>query len=166
LGADVGGPLSTSAKSRVAVFICLLFVVWPAVHRVVVAIYDTNAWKLGGFAMYATPPARTGISIVERLGDQQTILSDSHLPAALLEQRQSYSIRRGVLGLLLPPDDLAVAYFRARPDVDQIEVTITREMLSASTARIEGRHSSYLFDRNRSGSGKSFSTSGEVQFPE
>ena len=36
-------------------------------------------------------------------------------------------------------------------DVEQIEVRITREMLSASTARIEDRQSSYLFDRNRSG---------------
>ena len=158
--------MSTHAKSRVAVFVCLLFVVWPAVHRVVVAIYETNAWRLGGFAMYATPPAKTAITVVEKRGGQQTIVPESDLPAALLEHRRSYGIRRSVLGLLLPPDDLAAAYFRARPDADRIEVMITREMLSASTARIERRQSSYQFDQIRIGSRKTSSLSVEVLFPE
>ena len=139
--------MSTPAKARVAVLICALFIVWPAVHRVGVAIYATNAWQLGGFAMYATPPARTRVSIVERPGIQETILLESALPAALVEQRRLYRIRRSVLGLLLPPDALAEAYFRARPDVDHIEVVITRDMLSASTARIERREMIYVYDR-------------------
>ena len=52
-----------------------------------------------------------------------------------MEQRRSYSIRRGVLGRLLPLDILAEVYFQARPDVDHIQVVIVSEMLSASTAR-------------------------------
>ena len=139
--------MSTPAKTRVAVLICALFMVWPAVHRVVVAVYNTNAWKLGGFAMYATPPARTSVSTVEKRGSQQTILLDSALPPTLVQQRRLYNIRRSVLGLLLPPDALAEAYFEARLDVDHIEVVITREMLSASTARIERRESIYVYDR-------------------
>jgi hypothetical protein len=125
----------------------LLFLVWPAVHRVVVATYDTNAWRLGGFAMYATPPARTRVSIAEKLAGHQMVLAESDLPAALVEQRRNYVIRRSVLGLLLPPDDLAAAYFRARPGVEQIEVVITREMLDVSMARIESRQNRYRFDR-------------------
>ena len=139
--------MSTPAKARVAALLCLLFIVWPAVHRVGVAVYNINAWRLGGFAMYATPPARTAVSILERRGSQETILLESDLPAALAEQRRLYRIRRSVLGLLLPPDALAEAYFRARPDVDHIEVVITRDMLNASTARIERRKSIYLYDR-------------------
>jgi hypothetical protein len=126
--------------------ICLLYIVWPAVHRVVVAVYDTNAWQLGGFAMYATPPARTRVSIFEKRGGQKTLFEDD-LPAALAEQRRLYTIRRGVLGSLLPPDALAEPYFQARPDVDHIEVVITRETLSASTARIERREIVYEYDR-------------------
>ncbi len=34
----MGCPLSTPAKARVAALICTLFICWPAVHRVVVAI--------------------------------------------------------------------------------------------------------------------------------
>ena len=158
--------MSTPDKARVAASICLLFMSWPAVHRVVVSIYDTNAWRLGGYAMYATPPARTGISIVETRGGRRAIVLDGDLPAALLEQRRSYSVRRSVLGMLASPDDLAAAYFRARPDVDQIEVVIARDMLSASTARIERRRTSHLFDRDRSGSGKALSTSAESPFRE
>ena len=139
--------MSTPTKARVAVLICVLFIVWPGIHRGVVAAYETNAWKLGGFAMYATPPARTGISIVEKLGSHETARLESDLPSHLVEQRRLYFIRRSVLGLLLPPDALAEAYFQARPDVDQIDVVITRDMLSASTARIERREIIYACDR-------------------
>ena len=139
--------MSTPAKARVAALICLLFIVWPAIHRVVVAVYDTNAWRLGGFAMYATPPARTRVSVVEKRGRQETILSEGALPDTLVEQQRLYGIRRSVLGLLLPPDALAEAYFQAHPHVDHIEVVITREMLSATTARIERRESTYVYDR-------------------
>ncbi len=139
--------MSTAAKARVAALICALFIVWPAVHRVGVAIYDTNAWKLGGFAMYATPPARTRISIFEKGGGQK-VLFEGDLPTALVEQRRLYSIRRSVLGALLPPDALAQAYFQARPNVDHIQVKITRETLSASTARIERREIAYEYDRS------------------
>jgi hypothetical protein len=133
----------------VAVLICAVFIGWPAVHRVVVAVYETNAWKLAGFAMYATPPARNRVSIVEKRGGRETILMESALPAALLEQRQLYRLRRSVLGLLLPPDALAEAYFRARPDVGHIEVVITRDMLSASTARMERRETVYAYQAAR-----------------
>ena len=134
----MGCPLSTPAKARIAALICLLFIVWPAVQRAVVAIYDTNAWQLGGFAMYATPPARTRVSIFETRGRPKTRF-EGDLPTALVEQRRLYTVRRAILGSLLPPDALAEAYFQARPDVDHIEVVIAREMLSASTARIERR---------------------------
>jgi hypothetical protein len=141
--------LSTPTKARVAALICVLFIVWPGIHRGLVAGYDMNAWKLGGFAMYATPPARTGIFIVEvaKVGSQQKTLADRDLPSWLVQQRRLYSIRRSVLGLLLPPDALAEAYFRARPDVDQIEVVIAREMLSASTALMERQETVYGYDR-------------------
>jgi hypothetical protein len=139
--------LSTPTKARVAALICVLFIVWPGIHRGLVAGYDTNAWKLGGFAMYATPPARTGVFIVEKVGSQQKTLADRDLPSWLVQQRRLYSIRRSVLGLLLPPDALAEAYFRARPDVDQIEVVIAREMLSASTALMERQETVYRFGR-------------------
>jgi len=96
--------------------------------------------------MYATPPARARISIFEKRGSQKTLL-EGDLPAALAEQHRLYRIRRSVLGLLLPPDALVEAYFQARPEVDHIEVVITREMLSASTARMERREITYEYDR-------------------
>ena len=139
--------MSTSAKARLAALILVLFAVWPAIHRVVVATYDTNAWRLGGFAMYATPPARSRVTIVEQHGSRKLIVLESALPSALVEQQRRYGIRRGVLGLLLPPDALAEAYLLARPDVDHIEVVIARQMLSASTARIEHEESVYAYHR-------------------
>ncbi len=139
--------MSTPTKARVAALICALFVVWPGVHRAIVAIYDTNAWQLGGFAMYATPPARTAIIIVETRDGQQTIVSTSDQPAELLEQRQRFAIRRGVLGRMLPPDALAEAYFDALPEAEHIEVLIRREILSASTARIERNEVIHVYDR-------------------
>jgi hypothetical protein len=123
---------------------------WPAVHRAIVAIYDTNAWRLGGFAMYATPPARTRVSIFEKRGGEKKLLEDN-LPAALQAQRRLYVVRRGALGSLLPPDALAEAFFQTLTGVDRIEVVITREILSASTARIERREIVYEYDRPPAG---------------
>jgi hypothetical protein len=60
-------------------------------------------------------------------------------------------MRRAVLGAPLPPDALAQAYFRERLDVDHIEVEITREMLDASTARIESQQFVYPYERPSSG---------------
>ena len=138
--------MSTLTKSRIAALICLLYIAWPALHRVVVASYATNAWQLGGFAMYATPPARTRVSVFEKRGSEKTLFQGG-LPSALVEKQRLYGIRRSVLGSLLPPAALADAYFQVLPDVDHIEVVITREMLSAATARIEGRDIIYQYDR-------------------
>ena len=146
--------MSTLAKTRVAVLICALFMVWPAIHRVLAAVYDTNAWRLGGFAMYATPPGATHVSIAEKHGSRSTIRSNSALPDALVKERRLYSLRRSAMGSLLPPDALAKAYFRAHPDVAEIEVVITRKILNASSARIENRETLYGFDR-RPGEGSS-----------
>ena len=140
--------MSTRIKARVAAAICLLFLLWPAIHRVVVAVYGSSAWRLGGFAMYATPPARTRVSIVEKRGNKQVFRPDSDLPAAVRDLRRRFASRRGVLGSLAPPDSLAAAYLEALPDLDQIEVVIDRDMLNVSTALIERQQTRYRFDRS------------------
>ena len=138
--------MSTQARAQIAVLICALFIIWPAVHHVVVTAYGANAWKLGGFAMYATPPARTHVAIY-RKSDRQKNLLAGELPAALTQQRLLYFVRRGVLGALLPPDELAMSFFQALPGMQHIEVVVTREMLGARTARIERREQVYKYDR-------------------
>ena len=70
------------------------------------------------------------------------------LPAALMQQRRLFVMRRRVLGALQPPDELALTFFQARPDGQHIAVMITREMLSATTARIERREQVYEYVRN------------------
>ena len=139
--------MTTPSKARVAVLICATFMVWPAIHRGIAAAYDTNAWKLGGFAMYATPPARNRVVIVEKIDRYNATLPDNSLTAELLEERNRYLNRRSVLGSLLSPDALAKTYFDSRPGAKKIEVRITRQMLDASTARIESRTSVYAYDR-------------------
>lgn len=126
--------------------ICLLYLVWPAVHRLVVEVYHTNAWQLGGFAMYATPPARTNVAIFEKRSREGTLIK-RELSSALAMQRRLYEIRRSILGELLPPDALAEAYFEARPNVRYLEVVITREMLDVSSALIDRREVVYPYDR-------------------
>lgn len=148
MGADVGGPLSTPAKTRIAVLICAFFIVWPGLHRIVVAAYDINPWRFGGFAMYATPPARLHVAIIERLPEARArILSEREMSATVLAQQQWFQLRRSSLGSLLSPADLAAAYFAAGPGVDEIEIVIIREMLSAASARIERQEFRYPFQR-------------------
>jgi hypothetical protein len=96
--------------------------------------------------MYATPPARTRISIFEKHEMERNLL-EGELPSALVEQRRLSIIRRAILGSLRPPNALADAFFTARPDVHHIDIVITRDTLGASTARIERREVVYAYDR-------------------
>ena len=42
-------------KRRLVVFGLAAFTIWPLVHRGLVARYDTNPWRLFGWAMYCVP---------------------------------------------------------------------------------------------------------------
>ncbi|MAE67056.1 MAG: hypothetical protein CMJ18_22575 [Phycisphaeraceae bacterium] len=141
--------MKTSTKFRLAVLICAVYMVWPLIHRWVVAAWDMNPWRFGGFAMYATPPAMHTMTITEVREDRRAIVPDGDLPAKFQERKLRYLIRRGVLGRLLPPNATAKAYFDVRPGMSHIEVSMARDVLDATSARIKRSETIYKYDRKR-----------------
>ena len=72
------------------------------------------------------------------------------LVEAAAEGRSEADAWATVVNVVRADSDAALAVVRliaARPGVNRIEVTIIREMLNASSARIERRQKSYAYDR-------------------
>lgn len=110
------------ARARFVVALVAVVVVWPLLHRAIVAAYDVNPWKLGGFAMYttATPPVLT--VAFEPRGEGGVPIDRRELPAYVQQTLLAFEKRRHVLGNLARPDDFASQVLQARPDLSLIHI--------------------------------------------
>jgi hypothetical protein len=123
-------------KRRSVIAFLVLFAVWPAVHRALVAGFDVNPWKLGGWAMYARPhfPPELRVYVVRggserrlgRLTAWEQLLADE-----LVE-------RRFTLGELASADDLAHALLE-RTRGDGVAIELRTRFLDPATSRIAER---------------------------
>ena len=59
----------SQAKRAVAVAILLWVCLWPLAHRILVATWDVNPWKLGAFAMYTTPTPPVQVALFRKGSD-------------------------------------------------------------------------------------------------
>ena len=57
---------------------------WPLAHRVLVARYGIDPWKLGAFAMYATP----NLPVLVMLGSDEGVVSAAVIRAQLAQMAQ------------------------------------------------------------------------------
>lgn len=137
-------------KRTLAIAILVLVGLWPLAHRVLVARYGSSPWKLGAFAMYATPTLPVLIGLF-RKEDEQLILIDEHeLPAHAARVLDRFRRERVALGRLRgPPDEVADAVLLALPDVDLLVVLEQRIWLDRETARIASEKEHFVYRRVR-----------------
>ena len=132
-------------KRRLVVAFLIAFALWPALHRVLVAAYDANPWKLAGWAMYARPhfPARLALRLVEggserplrELDDWEQVLA-----AEFIERRHS-------LGRLARPDALVEALLSRLGRADAVVVVLRTRYFDLETASIRQRTERETFTR-------------------
>jgi hypothetical protein len=133
------------ARTRLVAAILGLVALWPLVHRCLVARFDWNPWKLGGFAMYAARPIAVAALFEAKGGHLQTV-DESALPADVRGVLAEFRSERQTWGRLRRPDDVARAVFAARPELEHLLVVVQRLDLDDS-AHVASEKSSYLYDR-------------------
>ncbi|MDG2307107.1 MAG: hypothetical protein P8R42_21150 [Candidatus Binatia bacterium] len=141
------GPPAPVAGWKVAVVLAVIaFVaVWPLVHRGLVALYDVNPWKLGGWAMYTTATPPVLVVAFEPRGDGGVPLDRRQFPAYVQQALGQFEMRRHVLGNLHRPDAFASLVLQARPDLERVVVLVQRMALDPSTARMSARTMHYTY---------------------
>ncbi|MGH0030210.1 MAG: hypothetical protein ACQGVC_10495 [Myxococcota bacterium] len=124
-------------KRNAVVAFLVAFAIWPAVHRVLVATWDVNPWKLAGWAMYARPhfPGRLVLRLNE--GGQERLLRElspreQALAADFVERRYS-------AGRLASPDALAEALLARHPRADFVVVELRTPVFDLASATLKRR---------------------------
>ena len=120
---------------------------WPLGHRALVAAYGVNPWKLGGFAMYATPTPPIQVVAFEATASGLAAIDERQLPDAVRRTLRRFRVERHALGELRSPDDVGLALLDARPDLDRVVIAVQRMLLDPTSARMTSRRQQYVIER-------------------
>lgn len=121
---------------------------WPLGHRALVAVWDVNPWKLGGLAMYTTATPPVLVVAFAREGSRLVPLDTDALSGDARAEMRAFRIRRHALGALAPPDALADAILRDRPDLQWLVVMVQRMKLDPESARMDSTRDRYVYERS------------------
>ena len=134
-------------RSRALAGLLLFVALWPILHRVLVARYELNPWRLGGFAMYSTY-VKTIVALAEPTEGGLRPLAEASLDPESLAVLERFRQDRSVLGRLRPPHDVARAVFRERPELRRLVVVVQRLALDPESARMVSGRRSIHYDRD------------------
>ena len=136
----------SGVRSRAPSFaaIVALVALWPLAHRGLVAAYEIDPWKLGGFAMYTT--YQTSLVVFFRAGpDGLRPIDETALPAPVRAELERFRARRSALGTWVAPDAAARALHAVRPELASLVVVVQRLWLDRETARIASEKHGYAY---------------------
>lgn len=135
-------------KRAVVVAVLALATFWPLAHRALTAHFEWNPWKLGAFAMYATPTPPVVVALFTEDGGELVLLDEATLDAHARASLSRFRRERHALGRLREPDDVADAVFAARHDLDHLLVVVQRMSLDRRTALMVSTKQSYVYERS------------------
>jgi hypothetical protein len=134
---------------RNAVALLLAWVaVWPLVQRGLVARFAIDPWKLGGFAMYATPSLPLLVALQVPRDGQLVLLDEATLPPPTRAALRRFRVERLALGRMRASDAAARVVLDARPDVPAVVVLLQRTTLDPVTARTRVSTERHSYDRS------------------
>jgi hypothetical protein len=137
-----------TAKRNAVVALLAVVALWPLAHRVLVARYGIDPWKLGAFAMYATPNLPVLVAAVGTTTSGGTIMIDeATLPVWVRRDLDRFRVERAALGTLRDPEDVGRALLAARPDVTSVGILVQRTTLDPATATIQVATPRYVYTR-------------------
>jgi hypothetical protein len=112
-----------------------------------VARFQIDLWKLGGFAMYATPTLPVLVAVFAPQAGRLVLLDESSLPAEVRARLDRFCVERAALGRLREPRDAARAILAARPDLHGVVLVVQRTTLDPRTARTRAERQRFVYDR-------------------
>ena len=138
--------LSILVKKKIVEGFIGLFLLWPFVHRALVAEYDVNPWRLFGFAMYCTPH-RVGVRIADRTKGRGEMLSSRAQPQSVRDAVRLFYRKRAAFGMLHSPKRLADEIFASSPHIARLEVRVSLRRLDPSVSRLKVKTLVYQYAR-------------------
>ncbi len=135
------------AKRNAIVALVLGVALWPIAQRALVVRYGIDPWKLGAFAMYATPNLPVLVAAVGTGRQGTAVVDEAALPAWARERLDRFRVERHALGILRDPADVAQMLLAARPDLTRVDILIQRTLLDPATARIAVATPRYVYER-------------------
>jgi hypothetical protein len=133
---------------RNALLALLLFVaLWPIGQRWLVARYGIDPWKLGAFAMYATPNLPVLVVAVGSGPRGIAVVDEATLPPWVRQRLDRFRVERLALGRLRDPADVGRLLLQARPDLTSVAILVQRSTLDPATARIAVATPRYVYAR-------------------
>ena len=121
--------------------------IWPAVHIGLVARYDLNPWKLGGWGMYSAPQLASEVRVSCLTPDVVGIYELRSIRPDLQPSLHQFRRRRLALGSLARPDRFAQAVLDHYPAIDGVVVEVVQPVLDPRTGMIRGESSRYEYLR-------------------
>lgn len=136
-----------TAKRNAIVALLASLALWPFAHRALVARYGIDPWKLGAFAMYATPNLPVLVAAVGTTPSGTSLIDEETLPVWVRRHLDRFRVERAALGTLRDPEDVGRALLAARPDLTSVGILIQRSTLDPATATIEVATPRYVYTR-------------------
>jgi hypothetical protein len=124
-----------------------LVAIWPVAHRLLVARLEIDPWKLGGFAMYATPTLPVLVAVLAPQAGRLAPLDEASLPGEARARLDRFRVERVALGRLREPREAARAILAARPDLHGLVVLVQRTTLDPRSARTKTSTGRFVYDR-------------------
>ncbi len=125
----------------------LIVALWPLAHRGLVARYGLDPWKLGAFAMYATPNLPVLVAAMGAGPQGTAVVDEQALPEWVRQRLDRFRVERGALGTLRDPADVGRLLLAARPDLTSVSILIQRSWLDPASARIAVATPRYVYER-------------------
>jgi len=135
-------------KRAVVIIVLLWAGLWPFLHRLVVARYDVNPWKLSGWAMYATPRPPVVVAALTMGPNGLAVIDESSLREKPRRALERYRVRRHALGKLAAPTRTGEAILASHPDLESVVILVQTYHLDPATALMTSSVDRYDFHQN------------------
>ncbi len=136
-----------TAKRNALVALLAFVAGWPLAHRGLVARYEVDPWKLGAFAMYATPNLPVLVAAVGTSLAGTSVIDEAALPIWIRRDLDRFRVERAALGTLRDPEDVGRMLLAARPDLTSVAILIQRSALDPETATIRVATPRFVYRR-------------------
>jgi len=138
--------LSIARKKRLVLVLLGIVLLWPLVHRALVAEYGLNPWKFFGFAMYCVPVVEPQVRLFVDYGERVEPLDASSPDFARLRlEMASFVHQRDLWGRVAEPDRVAAVVFELLTSAKAVEVEVIDPFFDTSSARIEVERLRYVY---------------------
>ncbi len=137
-------PASTRFRTGLLAAIVVFVALWPLAHRLLVARYQINPWKFGGFAMYVTYVSSIpGLFQVTSAGFRP--VDPAGLSPEARDAFERFRMRRSAFGRLVDPDEALRVVHADHPELEHAMVVVQRLTLDPRDGRIASEKETFAY---------------------